>query len=131
MNGNHLRYAAGEDAGHGPAPPNGPPPAPDLPNGPTLSRVVVIANPQGLHMRPAAAFAKCAQQFQSRVTVRLGERTVDGKSIFDVLLLAAEPGAELVLEASGSDAAAALATLGDILALPSMDDEPPAEPTGQ
>jgi phosphotransferase system HPr (HPr) family protein len=92
---------------------------------------VVIANPQGLHMRPAAAFTKSAQQFQSKVTIRHGDRCVDGKSVFDVLLLAAEPGAELVLEASGSDAAAALATLGDILALPSMDDEPPANPPGR
>ena len=56
---------------------------------------------------------------------------MDGKSIFDVLLLAAEPGAELVLEVCGSDATAALATLGDILALPAMDDEPPAAPPGR
>jgi phosphotransferase system HPr (HPr) family protein len=124
MNGEPVRFA-GQDAGRAPAPP------PDRPNCTTLSRVVVVANPQGLHMRPAAAFTKRAQQFQSRVTVRLGDRSVDGKSIFDVLLLAAEPGAQLVLEVSGSDAAAALATLGDLLALPSMDDEPPADLPGR
>lgn len=121
MNGNPVRLAAGEDAGRGQ------PPASECTTCPTLRRVVVVANPQGLHMRPAAAFTKSAQQFQSKVTVRHGDRSVDGKSVFDVLLLAAEPGAELVLEVYGSDAATALETLGNILALPAMDDAPPAD----
>jgi phosphotransferase system HPr (HPr) family protein len=84
-------------------------------NGETLQRLVTIADPQGLHMRPAAAFAKTARQFHSNVTVRRNDRSVNGKSQLDLMLLAAEPGAELVLEVSGDDASAAMAALGGIL----------------
>ena len=87
----------------------------DLMNGEPLRRVVTVANPQGLHMRPAAAFAKAARQYKSTVTVSRDDRSVNGKSQIDLLLLAAEPGAQLTLEASGEDAAAALEALGAIL----------------
>src|SRR5438552_9663954 len=87
----------------------------DVMNGEALRRVVTVANPQGLHMRPAAAFAKAARQFTSTVTLTRGDRTVNGKSQIDLLLLAAEPGAQLVLEVSGDDAPQALGALGVIL----------------
>ena len=87
----------------------------DVMNGEALRRVVTVANPQGLHMRPAAAFAKAARQYQSTVTVSRDDRSVNGKSQIDLLLLAAEPGAQLVLEVNGEDATAALDALGAIL----------------
>jgi len=87
----------------------------DVMNGEALRRAVTVANPQGLHMRPAAAFAKAARQFQSTVTVSREDRTVNGKSQIDLLLLAAEPGAQLILEVSGEDAPLALDALAAIL----------------
>ena len=87
----------------------------DVMNGEPLRRVVTVANPQGLHMRPAAAFAKAARQYQSTVTVSRDDRSVNGKSQIDLLLLAAEPGAQLVLEVNGEDAPLALNELGAIL----------------
>lgn len=94
---------------------NGSQPPQDVMNGEALRRVVTVANPQGLHMRPAAAFAKAARQYQSAVTVSRDDRSVNGKSQIDLLLLAAEPGAQLVLEVSGEDASLALDALGAIL----------------
>jgi len=84
-------------------------------NGETLRRLVTVANPQGLHMRPAAAFAKAAREYRSTVTVCRDDRSVNGKSQLDLLLLAAEPGARLVLEVSGDDAPSALDALGVLL----------------
>jgi phosphotransferase system HPr (HPr) family protein len=84
-------------------------------NGEPLLRTVTIRDPQGLHMRPAAAFAKLARQFQSTVTLRFEDRAVNGKSQLDLMLLAAEPGAALVLEVAGDDAPAALAALADLI----------------
>ena len=84
-------------------------------NGETLQRLVVVANPQGLHMRPAAEFAKAARRYQSDVVVRLADRSVDGKSIIDLITLAAEHGSQLVLEIRGDDAHDALAALEGIL----------------
>jgi phosphocarrier protein HPr len=98
-------------------------------NGEPLQRLFTVADPQGLHMRPAAAFAKLARQFKSNVTVRRDDRSVNGKSQLDLMLLAAEPGAQLVLEISGEDAADALAALGRVLEITdwdavAADDEP-------
>ena len=90
-------------------------------NGTTLQRLVTIADPQGLHMRPAAAFAKLARRFQSNITVRRDDRSVNGKSQLDLMLLAAEPGTQLLLEISGDDAPAALAALGSILEVTDWD----------
>lgn len=114
MNHGLADSAPGDSAG-APPPRPGPPPSQVVMNGEPLLRTVTIKDPQGLHMRPAAAFAKCARQFQSSVVLRLDDRSVNGKSQLDLMLLAAEPGATLVLEVSGEDAPAALAALADLI----------------
>ncbi|MGL4550156.1 MAG: HPr family phosphocarrier protein [Gemmataceae bacterium] len=81
----------------------------------TLQRKVLVANPNGLHLRPSAAFAELAGKFQSNVSVRLDGRAVNGKSIWDLISLAAMPGVELVLEVEGPDAPQALEALADLL----------------
>jgi phosphotransferase system HPr (HPr) family protein len=81
-------------------------------------------------MRPASAFAQAAQQFACSVTVRNGDRGVDGKSWVNLILLAARPGTELVLEVSGPDADDALELLAEVLASDGADDHPPATLTG-
>ena len=90
----------------------------DMPEPGPMRRRVVVANPNGLHMRPATAFAQAARAFRAAVTVWNGEKRADGKSSLDLLLLTAEPGVELVREADGDDAADAVARLGDLLASP-------------
>jgi phosphotransferase system HPr (HPr) family protein len=92
-------------------------------NGQPLSRAVTIRDPQGLHMRPAAAFAKAARGYQSVVTLRLNDKSVNGKSQLDLMLLAAEPGAELILEVVGDDAETALVALAEIIEAVSADGE--------
>lgn len=93
----------------------------DLMNGTPLQRKVLLANPQGLHMRPSAAFVELAGRFQSNVTVTCEGRSVNGKSLWDLLLLAAMPGSELTLEADGPDAPQALEALAVLLATPPVD----------
>ena len=110
----------------GAAAPPGPAPHPQVVmNGEPLRRVVTVANPQGLHMRPAAAFAKAARQYKSTVTVSRDDRSENGKSQIDLLLLAAEPGTELIVEVSGAgaDAEAVLELLAGLLASPSCDED--------
>ena len=68
-------------------------------NGAPLQRKVMLVNPNGLHMRPSAAFVQLAGKFQSNVTVTYDGKSVNGKSLWDLLLLAALPGSELLLEA--------------------------------
>jgi len=96
-----------------------------------LQQKVVITNPHGLHMRPSAAFVELAGRFQSNVTVILEDRSVNGKSLWDLLMLAALPGSELTLEVSGPDAPAALEALVALLRAPPPEDvleQPPPPP---
>jgi phosphotransferase system HPr (HPr) family protein len=100
-----------------------------LMNGDRLQRTVQITNPQGLHLRPSAAFAELAGKFQSAVTVSLEGRSVNGKSVWDLLLLAATQGSELMVEVEGPDAGAALDALATLLAAPGPP-EPLEQPPG-
>jgi phosphocarrier protein HPr len=77
----------------------------------TVSREVVVGIPQGLHARPADLLAREAQRWQSRIEVVGLAQRVDGKSILDLLTLAAEAGTRLVVEATGPDADDAVAAI--------------------
>lgn len=74
-------------------------------------RRLVVIDPAGLHARPAARFVQVASRFGSTVTIRLGERTADAKSLIAVLGLTIRPGAEIHLGATGPDAEEALEAL--------------------
>ena len=64
---------------------------------------VTIMNSSGLHARPSAALVKLAGKFKSDFFIHMYGYRVNGKSILGVMTLAAEQGAELLFEVSGSD----------------------------
>ena len=66
-------------------------------------RQVTILNKQGLHARPATAMVNTAAKFKSEIFICRDEKKVNGKSILGLLVLAAECGAVLIIEAQGSD----------------------------
>ncbi|MEX0885509.1 MAG: HPr family phosphocarrier protein [Phycisphaeraceae bacterium] len=76
---------------------------------------VVIQNRLGLHARPAMSFVDCASAFASDVRVRKGELEVDGKSIMQLMMLAATQGTELEVTAEGEDADAAVDALRQLV----------------
>ena len=78
-------------------------------------RTVEIVNRLGLHARPAAEFVKLAARFKAEVLVEKDGLEVNCKSIMGVLMLAAEHGSRLRIQASGSDAEAAVAALSDLV----------------
>lgn len=80
------------------------------------TRTVVVTNRQGLHARPAHAFASTALKFQSKIEVIKDSERVDGKSILSVLTLAAVEGTKLSIEACGADAQEALDALAELFA---------------
>jgi phosphotransferase system HPr (HPr) family protein len=62
-----------------------------------------------MHARPATMFAEIAGQFESEITVAHGNHDpVDGKSIMQLMMLAATQGTSLIIVAAGSDADTAL-----------------------
>ena len=72
---------------------------------------LTVLDPAGLHARPAAQVVRTAGRFQSRITINVGDRTADVKSLIALLGLTIRPGAEITLAAEGPDDAAALAAL--------------------
>ena len=76
---------------------------------------VQIANELGLHLRAAAAFAKLADRFESDVTVMRDDESANGKSIIAIVTLAAAKGSRVQIVADGSDAAAAVAALVELI----------------
>ena len=83
---------------------------------PLLKKKVTIKNKQGLHARPAALFVQVANKYDSRITVRREEEEVNGKSIMGILMIGAERGSTIIIEAEGDDADIAIAELEKIVA---------------
>ena len=74
----------------------------------TVSRASTICNQRGLHARAAAKFVQLADGFESEINVMRGGQSVSGSSIMGLMMLAAGPGTEIQLSATGGDAKAAL-----------------------
>jgi phosphocarrier protein HPr len=74
-----------------------------------------VVNRLGLHARAAARFVHLAARFSSQVHVSRGSRTVDGKSIMGILLLAAAHGSSVGITAEGPDADAAVEALAALV----------------
>jgi phosphocarrier protein HPr len=81
-----------------------------------LRRVLTIVNQRGLHARAAAKFVKCAEAFDAEVTVERHDMKVSGQSIMGLMMLAAAPGSEIAVSASGPQAAEALEALARLVA---------------
>ena len=78
------------------------------------SQEVTIRNRLGLHARAAAKFVHTATRYSSHIKVSRDGKTMDGKSIMGILLLAAGAGTTVIISADGtdeSDAIDALCTL--------------------
>lgn len=76
-----------------------------------MTRECVIRNRLGLHARAAAKFVHLATRFSSQIRVARDGRTMDGKSIMGILLLAAGAGASIVVTADGADESEAVDAL--------------------
>ena len=74
-----------------------------------------VKNKLGIHARPAAYLVKASTQFQAEVTFEKDGLEVNGKSIMGVMMLAAETGAEVLVEAEGADAEAAVDAVTELL----------------
>lgn len=79
----------------------------------TAAAQVTICNKLGLHARPAMMFVEVANGFDSNVTVARsnGGEPLDGKSIMQMMMLAATCGTEIEIIANGPDAEEAIAKL--------------------
>ncbi len=75
-----------------------------------------IVNKLGMHARPSAQLVTVATRFQSEVFVTKDDLRVNGKSIMGVMMLAAEKGSELLIEANGPDEDEATKAIAQVIA---------------
>ncbi len=80
-----------------------------------LSENIVIINKLGLHARAAAKFVSTSTRFESKVKVSKDGRTVDGKSIMSVMMLAASCGTTININTEGPDENEALQAIKDLI----------------
>ena len=64
---------------------------------------VEIINKLGLHARAAAKLVTLASGFESEIQLQCNGRTINGKSIMGVMMLAAAKGAKVVFIVEGDD----------------------------
>ena len=70
-----------------------------------VEKQVVIKNRLGIHARPATMLVQLAAKFEADVFLSKGDiQRINGKSIMGIMMLAAEHGAEVLVEARGADA---------------------------
>jgi len=75
----------------------------------------MIQNKFGLHARPSASFVQTASRFQSEIVVEKDGQVADGKSILDLMTLAAAYGTFITIRANGEDAQEALRALETLI----------------
>jgi len=77
----------------------------------SCSAKLTIPNRYGLHARPATDFAALAGGFAAAVRVRANDEDADGKSVMELMFLAATKGTQIEVECQGADAQACLDAL--------------------
>lgn len=81
-----------------------------------LQEDVEIVNQLGLHARAAAKFVGTATRFESTISLAKDGKSVDGKSIMSVMMLAASIGTVLTITTDGADEAEAMQDIKELIA---------------
>lgn len=69
---------------------------------------ITIINKLGLHARAASKLSSLAASYQSDIQLSRDEKTVDAKSIMQVMMLAASQGCQININTDGEDEADAM-----------------------
>ena len=74
-----------------------------------VSAKTKVINPQGMHMRPAQVFVNEMGKFKSDVTILCSGKTINAKSIMNLMAACIKQGCEIEIQCSGEQEAEALA----------------------
>ena len=83
-------------------------------NDAVVSRSVTIVNAQGLHARPACLIVKTANGFDAELTLYVGDRSADCRSIMEVMMLVSPPGTGCRVDGKGAEAEAAVEAIAGL-----------------
>ncbi|BCK01283.1 HPr family phosphocarrier protein [Anaerocolumna chitinilytica] len=71
----------------------------------------IIADPEGIHARPAGELVKLLKEYKSVVTINMNGKSADARRIFAVMGLGVKQGQEILITAEGEDEAEAVVAL--------------------
>ena len=83
---------------------------------PRVVRSATLVNAQGLHARPISKLIAVARAHQALLKIRCGAVEADGRSMLQMLQLAAPNGAVLEFDAEGADAEELVVALEKLIA---------------
>ncbi|HAM34373.1 MAG TPA: phosphocarrier protein HPr [Elusimicrobia bacterium] len=79
-----------------------------------IKKILRVTPRLGLHAKPAGMFVREAGRFKSEIMVCKEGAEVNGKSVMQLMLLAAEYGAQVTLRVTGPDEQEALAAIEEL-----------------
>jgi phosphocarrier protein FPr len=88
---------------------------------------LTLANPTGLHARPASLFVQTAARYQANIRASGHGKETDAISIFGVLSLGMRKGDTITISASGKDAEAAIDALSELVRVNFYEPAPESE----
>lgn len=80
-----------------------------------VSQKVMITNPSGLHARPASVLAMAAGKCRSNVVMIYGDRTIQIKSVLNIMAAGVKSGSEVELQCEGATEEEDLKTLAALI----------------
>ncbi|HBM99622.1 MAG TPA: HPr family phosphocarrier protein [Ruminococcus sp.] len=80
-----------------------------------VSKNFTIKNKMGFHMRPANVFVTEMTKFTSDVNIIFGGKTINGKSIMNIMAGCIKCGSEITVECSGDDENAMLEKASELI----------------
>lgn len=80
-----------------------------------IEKEIKVNRPDGIHARPAGELMKRMQQYQCKVELKYGEKTIDAKSVIQLMTLAIKQGSVVTAVIDGIDAEEALHELETFL----------------
>ncbi|MBJ7438967.1 MAG: phosphoenolpyruvate--protein phosphotransferase [Sphingopyxis sp.] len=97
-------------------------------DGTVIEQSVTLSLPHGIHARPAARIGEAARGFQAELHLLNGDKRGDARSTVALLALGTRFGDDVVVQARGDDAEAALAAIIALLATDMGESAPTAAP---
>ena len=80
-----------------------------------VSNKLVINIPAGLHLRPISMLCNRSIDFLATVNIKIGDKTVNAKSVLGVLSACVKHGDEIELVCEGPDEVEALSVLSNMI----------------
>jgi phosphocarrier protein len=80
-----------------------------------VSKKFTIKNKMGFHMRPANVFVAEMAKFDSQINIIFGGKTINGKSIMNIMAACIKCGSEITVECDGKDEEEMLASATSLI----------------